>query len=181
MQCGDIMRKIIEYEIDPGGFGKSAFKDVFWSDITATVVIPAVAADLDFPDVVIPTGGIPTGATIISARAILKWRKQVDSSTAANAINGASKGIRIKKSTGAWGTDDVMAINVPNNSMATDASSTEGGDCWIGDNDVDSEVDGVGTYNIRSEETTRGDAIVVDGASLTLYDVQMGLIVKWRP
>jgi len=175
------MKPGIEYEIDPDGFNKTRFQDVFWSDIVATVVIPAVAADLDFPSIVIPTDGIPTGVTLISVRAVLKWRKQVDSSGAANAINGASKGIRVKKSTGAWGTDDVMAIDVPNNTLATAAGGTEGGDCWIGDNDVDSEVDAVGTYNFRSEQTTRSDAIVVDGASLTLHDVQMGLVVRWRP
>ncbi len=155
-------------------------KAIFWSEVQPSVVIPAVAADLDFPNVVIPASAIPAGATTTFVNAILKWRKQVDSSGSTNAIKGASKTIRVKKSTGAWGTDDVIAIDVPDNTLSTDASSTEGGDMIVGDNNVSSVVDAVNaTYNFRSEETNRSDAILVDGASLTLVDVQVGIQIRW--
>jgi len=35
------------------------------------------------------------------------------------------------------------------------------------------------TINVRSEETNRSDAIVVDGASLTLYDVDAYIYVEY--
>jgi len=153
---------------------------VFWSDVQPSVVITGTAADLDFPSVVVPDI-IPAGATITSVIALVKFRKQVDSSGSANAIAGASKTIRVKKSTGAWGTDDVVAIDVPNNTLSTDGSATEGGDIIVGDNDIKAEVDADNsTYNFRSEQTNRTDAIVVDAASLTLVDCQTALIIKWQ-
>jgi len=143
----------------------------FWSDVEDTVTIPAVAADLDFPNVVV--AGLPSGAVLTRVICILKCRAIRDSSGAANAINGVGKSIRVKKSTGAWNTDDVVAINFDDNQWAAAASAKEAGDVAVGDNDVKSEVDGNATYNFRSEETNRADAIVVDGASLVLHDVQM--------
>lgn len=153
---------------------------VFWSDVQPSLAIPAVAADLTLPSVTIPSGGIPSGVTILSVYAVMKWGKKVESSGSANAINGVGKTARIKKSTGAWGTDDLVAVDFPDNTLATAASSTESGDIFLGNNDVKAEVDAVGTYNFRSEQTNRTDALVVDGASLTLYDVQTGLIVRWK-
>jgi hypothetical protein len=153
---------------------------IFWSDVQPSVIIPAVATDLDFPSVTIPASGIPTGSIITSVRAIIKWRKQVDTSTALNKISASSKTIRVKKSTGTWGVDDIVAINVPNNSLSTDASATEGGDLITGTSDIKAEVDAINaTYNFRSEETNRTDAIIATGASLTLVDVQTALIVRW--
>lgn len=153
----------------------SVYHMTFWSDVQPTVIIPAVAADLDFPDVVV--ADLPSGITIIRAVAILKYAQKEDTSGSANAINGVNKGIRVKKSTGAWGTDDVMAIDIPDNTMLTAASTKEGGDAIEGNNDISGEVDGNATYNFRSEQTNRGDAIVADGANLILRDVQIGIKV----
>jgi len=156
-------------------------KDQWCATPIASLAIPAAAADLTFADVVFPADFLPAGAVIESVQLMLKWRKQVDSSAAPNAINGANHTIRIKKSTGAWGVDDVIGIMFADNQLATDASATEGGDMIVGSYDVDSEVDDTDgiTYNVRSEETNRGDAIHVDGASLTLYDVYTGLRVYY--
>ncbi len=156
-------------------------KDQWCATPQATVAIPAVAADLDFSNVVFPAGFLPAGHTIQAVYLIMKWRKHVDSSGGANAINGAGKKVRVKKSTGVWGTDDVAGITMADNQLATDASLTDPGDVIIGDTDIKSEVDSVDnvTYNIRSEQTNRADALVVDGASLTLYDVYTGLRVYY--
>jgi len=167
-------------------YGLSAIKDLvdelkadgvrhmtFWSDVQPTVTIPAVATDLDFPDVAV--ADLPSGITIIRAVAILKYAQKEDTSGSDNAINGVNKGIRVKKSTGTWGTDDVMAIDIPDDTMLTAASTKEGGDVIEGNNDISGEVDGNATYNFRSEQTNRGDAIVADGANLILRDVQIGI------
>ena len=161
---------------------KPAVKEMWCATPTASVAIPAVAADLDFSDIVFPSDFLPSGADIDAVYLILRWRKQVESSTAANAIKGASKTIRVKKSTGSWGTDDVVAITFADNQLATVGSATEDGDYIVGASDISSEVDdcdGV-TYNVRSENTNRADSMIVDGASLTLYDVYTGLMVHYR-
>jgi hypothetical protein len=149
----------------------------WWSDVNAKITIAAAADDLDFPDVVI--SGLPSGATIVRVVAMLKYSHRQDDSGADNYIDEASKAIRVKKSTGSWGTDDVVAIDIPQNSLYTTASAKEGGDLIVGDNDVKSEVDGDATYNFRSEETERGDAISALADYLYLYDVQMGIRVEF--
>jgi len=161
--------------------GQALFKDQWCETPKASIAITNAAADKDFSDVVFPTGFLPTGATIQAVYLMLHWRKQVDSSSGANAINGSSKVIRVKKSGGAWGTDDVVGITFADNSLATDADATEGGTMIIGSHDIDSEVDDVDneTYNIRSEQTNRADALVVDGDALTLHDVFTGLRVYY--
>jgi len=151
---------------------------VFPSLNQVSVVIPASAGDLDFPSVTIPA--LPAGVTITSAICVLYFRKIVDSSGATNAINGVDKTIRIKVSTGAWATDDIVCITIPDNSLSTDGSATEGGDIIIGNVDVKSVVVGAGTYNFRSVQTTRLDALAADGASLTLADVKMCIVLTWQ-
>jgi hypothetical protein len=113
---------------------------------------------------------------------MVRWRKQLDSSGAPNGVAAASKTIRIKKSTGAWGTDDIVAITFADNSLMTAANGNEPGIWIVGSTDLQSEVDDIdnATYNIRSEETNSGEGIIVDGASLTLYDVFTGLRVHYN-
>lgn len=139
----------------------------FWSDSDDSITLPAVAADTDLPDVVV--SGIPTGVTLIRVEVILKVRAiENTSASGSNAINGA-QAIRVKKSTGTWGTDDIAAIDLPDNLWTVGASTRESGDILIGDNDIKGEVDGDGTYNFRFEDA------LVDLASLQLNDVLVGL------
>ncbi len=149
------------------------FKDQWCATPKATVALPAVAGDLDFSDVVFPAGFLPAGATVDSIYLMLKWRKQVDSSSAPNAVAAAAKTIRVMKTGGAWGTNDIVALTLADNQLAIGADATEGGDMIIGDTDIKSEVDDVDneTYNFRSEQVNAGEGIIVDGASLTLHDV----------
>lgn len=50
----------------------------------------------------------------------------------------------------------------------------------MGSVDIKSVVDGsAATFNFRSEETNRADALTVTGASLTFYDVESWLIVEY--
>lgn len=139
----------------------------FWSDIDDEIDLPAAAADTDLPDVVV--SGLPSGISLVRVVAILKVRAiENTSATGANAIKGA-QAIRVKKSTSTWGTDDVVAINLPDNLWTVAASTRESGDVLIGDNDVKATVDGDGTYNLRFEDA------LVDYASLRLNDVLVGL------
>jgi len=149
----------------------------FWSDVDDKIEIDGAAADLDFPSVVV--SGLPAGFTLVRVTAMLKYSHRKDTSAADNYMDQASKTIRVKKSTGSWGTDDVVAIDMPQNSLYTTKSTKEGGDLIVGDNDVKSEVDGDATYNFRSEQTNRSDAISALADHLELYDVQMGIRIEY--
>ena len=139
----------------------------WWSDIDDVINLTTDGVDIDLPNVVV--AGIPSGATLVSAVVILKVRAiENKSSSGTNAINGAQS-IRVKKSTGAWGVDDVAAIDLVDNQWSVATSTREFGDVQVGDNDVKSEVDGNATYNLRFENP------IVDYATLQLNDVQVGI------
>lgn len=155
---------------DPASQAKVvSFKD-FWSDVDDVVDLPATVnggTDVALPDVVV--AGLPTGFSLVRVVAILKVRAiENTNADGANAIKDAQN-IRVKKSTGAWGTDDIPAINLADNMWTVAASTRESGDVVVGDIDVKAEVDGNGTYNLRFEDA------IVDYDYLRLNDVQVGL------
>ena len=157
----------------------------FWSLPTALITVPGTAVDLTFPNVVILPGYIPSGATLKRVVVILTIRAINDLSAAANYIDQASKTLRVKKSDGAWGTDDLVGITFAQNSLYCVASTKEAGPTIIGSHDVKGEVDGDATYNFMSVETLpvaspRADAISALADSLELYDVQVGLRVFYE-
>jgi len=140
--------------------------------IDDVIDLPATATDVNLPDVVI--SGIPAGATLDKVLVFLIVRAiQNTNAGGTNAIEGAQN-IRIKKSTGTWGVDDVIAIPLTDNMWTVAASTREFGDLMGGDDshDVKSEVDGNGTYNLRFEDAN------VDLGSLRLNDVQV-MIKVW--
>jgi len=178
----------IEGKLDDATYGLDALHDLldalevkldrhkevmtFLSVIDDVIDLPAVAADTDLPDVVI--SGIPAGATLDKVLVFLIVRAIENTNAGgANAIQGAQN-IRIKKSTGAWGVDDVIAIPLTDNMWTVAASTREFGDVIGGDDahDVKSEVDGNATYNLRFEDAD------VDLNNLRLNDVQV-LIKVW--
>jgi hypothetical protein len=151
-----------------GNAGKAG-RVVLSSDIQATVVVNAVAADVSLPSVVVPAGFIPTGTSIQRVIAAVSWRKSVESSAVANAVNVAQN-IQVRSDApGTWRD----AINIPDNSLAHDASATEPGFLIPGDNDISVEVTVADTYEFQWENAD------VDGASITFHDWQCFLIVEY--
>lgn len=142
----------------------------FFSDVQATVVLTSTAANVSLPSVTLPAGAIPTGAVITRVTAAMAWRKQVDSSSVANAINVAQT-IQVRSDAPGTFRD---AINIPDNSLATDADATDGGIMLVGDNDISVEVTGPDTYEFQ---WTLAD---VDGNNLTLHDFQTYLFVEFE-
>ncbi len=159
----------------------------YWRDqwsaknaVIASLEFTNAAADKDFPSVVVPSSFLPSGATVLAVNLILKWRKMMEDSGSENYINAASKAIRVKVSTGAWGTDDIVAMTFTNGMWKVAASATEGGDVLISTEDIKAVVTGVAaTYNFRSEQTNRTDALVMLGDGMTLYDVETGIRVVY--
>jgi len=139
----------------------------FWSAPDDVIDLPAIATHINLPDVVVSE--LTSEIAAVRVIAILKVRAIENTSPGgSNAINGA-QAIRIKKSTGIWGVNDIVAINLPDNLWMTAASAREMGDLVIGSNDVKSKVDGPGTYNFRFENAR------VDLDYLRLNDVMIGL------
>ena len=141
-------------------------KLTFESALQATVVVNATAANVSLPSVTVT---LPSGITIDRVFAAVAWRKQVDSSASANAVNVAQQ-IQVRKDTP---TTFVNAITIPDNAFATDPSATEGGMAVMGEVDISAEVDGDDTYEFQ---WTLAD---VDGASLTFHDWQCYLIIEY--
>ena len=137
----------------------------FWSDIDAVIAVDATAGDENLPDIVV--ADLPT-CTVVRAIMMFKYSKRVDSSSGANMTDAA----QVMSIDSAAGRDSVVtAINIPTDSFHTASDATEGGDIIVGDNDVAAEVTGNATYYATWELAD------VDGASLTFYDVQVGLRV----
>ncbi len=137
----------------------------------AIVVLPAVAADLDFPDVIV--SGLPSGLFIAKADFVLVIGALFDTSSSENQIDQASKTIRVKKSTGDWSEagDQAVALTFANNGLQTDADAYRGGVVLFGATDIKSIVDGDATYEFRSEQTNNSEGVTVTGASLEALDV----------
>lgn len=139
----------------------------FWSDVDDEILLPSSVADTNLPDVVV--AGLPAGVTLVRAVVILIVRAiENTSATGANAIDGA-QAIRVMKSGGSWGSDDVAAINLADNMWIVAASTREFGDVIVGDNDVKGEVDENATYNLRFEDA------LVDYTNLKLNDIKVGI------
>lgn len=147
-----------------------AGRKVFSSEIQATVVVTSTAGNVSLPDVVIPAGFLPPGTALTRVTAAISWRKAVESSGSANAVNVAQN-IQVRDDTPGTLTD---AINLADNSLAHAANATEGGDTILGEEDIKAEVDGPDTYNFIWE------AADVDGDSLTFHDFQTHLIVEYE-
>jgi hypothetical protein len=152
-----------------GGLSEVVSMMEFWGDVDNVITLTTATTNMDLPSVVV--ADIPAGATIIRVVGMVRMRALNNTNVATNAINGANT-IKVKKSTGAWGVDDVDLINITDNIWSTAASTKEGGMLIEGDNDAASEVDANATYNIRFNGN-----IFVDGNNLELIDVVAGLKV----
>lgn len=153
----------------PATLVTKANKNIFWSDYAEEVQLTSTAADTNLPSVTLPN---ITG-TIVRVYGVFKFRSIENTNAAVNAVNVA-QAIRIMKNGGAWGTDDVALIDIPDNLFGVAGETREGGDVMVGDNDVSSEVDALNQqYDIRWEDAD------VDQNNLNFNDVQVGLIVEW--
>jgi len=162
-----------------GQISKATFKLSIFSPsngMLPTIAFTDTAADKTFPSVIVPAGFLPSGITLQAVYPILKFRGIVNSLGSINAIAAANKSLRIKLATGAWGVDDIIAMIFANSAWSV--AGTEGpGDILISTIDVKALITGDDvTVNFGCDETNSGDAVKVTGASLTLKDVECGLL-----
>lgn len=136
----------------------------FWSDVDALVTLPA---DTALPNIVI--ADIPSNPTVIRAILILKYSAKKDTSGGDNQITAGK--ITSKETTGGTYVD---AINLINGEAKVTASTKEGGDVHAGDNDISGSTSDI-TDNCTVQSVFNG--VTTTGASIELYDVQVGIII----
>src|SRR3989304_8127786 len=145
----------------------------FWSETfdEADVEIDAAGETKDLPPITVEK--LPSGASVLRAVAMFKFRMIGNTNAGANRLNGGtvpetSQVIQIRDDTpGDWGD----AINFVDSQYGIDGETREGGDVCIGSIDVSNIVDGNGGYGFQ----------LVMARPLLNYmlfcDVQMGIRV----
>lgn len=137
----------------------------YWSTPQLDVTIPAVAANVALPNVVV--AGLPSGITVVLATLVLRYRYTVDTGGAVAKLNGAQH-IQIQKG-GAGGYADAISLiddqfNTSNLTGLRDVNADV-----MGDHNVSAKVTGNDTYNCQ------WTSALSDVANLVLKEVQMGL------
>jgi len=154
-------------------YGVSTVKratQMIWGDSSALVTIPGVGANTDLPDVIIPASWLPTGYTLISVVAVVKWREIADTSGAANKIDGAQE-IHVQRAGGTY----TAAIEIADDMLSVDGNGVSAGDIIVGHTDIKAQVN---SDNITAN--FRWVMACADGASILLRDVQTGLYVTYE-
>ncbi len=126
----------------------TGFLFAFWSDPQLGVTIPAVAGTLTLPGVVV--AGLPAGAVVTRAKAILLYRVIDNLNVALNKLDGAtvaltSQVVQINKGGGAWSD----AITFLDDQLSIAGSTREGGSPLACAIDLAATVTGNDTYNFR--------------------------------
>ena len=131
--------------------GKQLLSMDFWSETVdeADVEIDAAGETKDLPPVVIEK--IPSGASVLRAVAMFKFRMLENTNTNPNRLNGGtvpetSQVIQVREDTpGDWGD----AINFVDSQYAIEGETREGGDVCFGTIDISAIVNGNGVYEFQ--------------------------------
>ncbi len=145
-------------------------RGTWFSDLDDIIALTQAASDDVLPPVTLPN----IGGTIDRVYLGVVISSITNDDAAANGLSAAVN-IRIMRDDGAWGVNDIPAINLPDNALMTAGTSSRDGVCIVGDIDISAEVDVFNdTYLIRIEDCT------VDNDLFYLFDVQTFLIVYYH-
>ena len=139
------------------------------SGVLATLTLNATAGDEALPSVVVPSGLLPEGTSMVRATASISIRKTGNSSGSTNAIVAAQ--VIECDITGGFAT---TAIDIVDNSLSTTGSADNSGTTIYGTQDIQAEV------TEGSTTLFQWTAADVDAASLTLYDLQMHIEIEYE-
>lgn len=148
---------------------RQLFSMDFWSPPQEEVTITNAAATKTLPSVTV--GDLPSGATVVRAIALLKFRAVENTNVAANKLSGAtvaatSQVIQVRTDApGTWRD----AIKFVDDQFGLAASTREGGDVLIGDTDIAVEVTANDIYEFQ------GLLMLADVSALNWNDLQCGL------
>ena len=148
------------------GGSRELFTMDFWSDpveekaVTDAQVTAAVGA-------AVVIAGLPAGATIVRAIVMMKFRMVENTNAAENSLDcTAVQPIQVNDSAP---TGWVTAIDFVDEQFKIAATTREGGDVLIGDNDVSARVDGEDTYDFQWLNA------LAHLANIQFNDIQMGI------
>lgn len=137
----------------------------FWSHVDGLIILPAETV---LPDIVIVS--LPSGAVITRVILMLKYSAKKDTSGADNKITAGTITSREKLVPGSY----VTSLYLIDGEAAVTADTKEGGDVHVGNNDISSVDSGItGDCTIQSVFS----GVTTTGASIELYDVQIGVRV----
>ncbi len=139
----------------------------FWSDVVEEVAVTGSQTNVAITGGNVVVAEVPSGATILRAIAIFKFRALEDTSASGNALDAASPLPMQLDDVGNTGMTD--CIDFVDNAFGVAASTRESGDVILGDIDVAARVDGNDTYDFQWYQAK------ATGGNLNFNDVQMGL------
>lgn len=144
--------------------GKMLFSMDFWSDPQEELQVTTTSGDKTLPDVTI--ADLPSGATIVRAIAVLKFRMVENTNAAVNSISGL-QWLKVAKD----GQSYNAALKAIDGHFTIAGSTREGGDVLMGTLDIagTNKVDANATYHFKWES-----AVSLQN-NLQFNDVQWGL------
>jgi len=146
-------------------------KETWFSAPDDVIGLTQAASDDNLPSVTLP---VLAGRTIDRVFVGFAIGFIENTHAAANGLTAAIN-VRVMRDDGAWDTNDITAVALPDNSLMTGGSEKRAGVVFIGEADVSSEVDVFNdTYLMRL------DGCTVDNDFLNLYDVQTFLVVIYH-
>ena len=146
-------------------FEASLFTMDFWSDPAEEVAVTGAQATPGLPSVVV--ADLPDGATIVRAIVMMKFRMVENTNAAENSLDcTAVQPIQVDDS---GNTGWLTAIDFVDEQFKIAATTREGGDILIGDNNVAARVDGNDTYDFQWLNAK------AHLANIQLNDIQMGI------
>jgi len=140
----------------------------FWSHIDSLITLPA---DTALPDVVIV--GLPDGAVITRIISMIKYSSKKDTSSSDNSITAGYVKSREKLVPGTYS----IGIYLISGEASVTADTEESGDVHVGNVDISGTDSGI-TENCIVQSVFNG--VTTTGASIELYDVQVGVRVYFR-
>ncbi len=140
-----------------------------FSDSLALLTLTNGALTQALPAITI--AGLPVGAVVTYAQAILSWRETEEDSTATNSLSGAQVIQAQKAVAGAW----ITAINFVNGQIRCPASSRGAGDAKGGSANIAAQVPASGA--VMNFQWLSSLSV---GASLYLRDVQVILRIWYH-
>ena len=125
--------------------GRQLFGMDFWSNPLEEVVVTAAQVTTVLSSVVV--ADLPAGAIIVRAIAMLKFRMVENTNGAENSLDcTAIQPIQVDDSSA---SGYVTAIDFVDEMFTIGATTREGGDVIIGDNDIAARIVGNDTYSVR--------------------------------
>jgi len=139
----------------------------FWSEMAVSVTVTGAQSTITTGLNNVVVADLPDGATVVRAIAMMKFRMVENTYAGVNKLDAAAA-LPIQLDD-VGNTGMLTCLDFADDLFTLAASTREGGDVYIGDNDVAARVDGNDTYDFQWLNAK------ADQANIVFNDVQMGI------